>query len=97
MIIYIDKDYKCHVEDDGTRRAVEAPYFDGKCSALIEGYRYVPPGEAWVGPDGKVTMGEMLTPWQSGALLMEFQRQYEDSQEQQADLKAALEVLGVTE
>lgn len=96
MIVFIDQNFKCHVSNDGTMRAVDIPYFDGKAKALIEGYRYIPPGEAWASPTGKVLQGELLEPWQSYALLQEFQRQHEDAQERQRDLIAALEILGVS-
>ena len=26
MLVYIDADYKCHLSDDGTRRAVDADF-----------------------------------------------------------------------
>jgi len=29
--IYIDSDFKCHVSNDDTMRAVETDFFDGKC------------------------------------------------------------------
>ena len=38
--IYIDSDYKCHVTNDGTMRAVEDDFFDGKCDTFVEGYCY---------------------------------------------------------
>ena len=38
--IYLDSDYKCHVVDDGTRKAVETEFFDGKCDTFVEGYCY---------------------------------------------------------
>lgn len=38
--IYLDSDFKCHVADDGTRKAVETEFFDGKCEQFVEGYRY---------------------------------------------------------
>ena len=62
MIIYIDNDYKCHVTDDSTRRAFDVPFFDGKCTVFIEGYRYVPSGETWTRADGEVFAGEMIAP-----------------------------------
>ena len=64
MTIYIDPDYKCHVSDDGTMRGFDLPFFDGKCPAFVEGYRYVPPGESWTRADGKVFHGSMISPWQ---------------------------------
>ena len=62
MTIYIDSDYKCHLSDDGTRRAFDMPFFDGKCTEFIEGYRYVPSGETWTRADGEVFAGEMIAP-----------------------------------
>ena len=38
--IYIDSEFKCHVTDDGTRKAVETAFFGGKCDAFVEGYCY---------------------------------------------------------
>lgn len=38
--IYIDLDYKCHVDNDGTMTAVEDSFFDGKCDTFVEGYCY---------------------------------------------------------
>ena len=46
MQIYIDAAYRCHAADDGRLRAVECGFFDGKCDAFIEGYRYIPEGES---------------------------------------------------
>ena len=62
MTIYIDNDYKCHLSDDSTRRAFDVPFFDGKCTEFIEGYRYVPSGETWTRADGEVFAGEMIAP-----------------------------------
>lgn len=62
MTIYIDNDYKCHVSDDGTRRAFDVPFFDGKCAEFVEGYRFVPSGETWTRKDGQTFKGEMIAP-----------------------------------
>ncbi len=51
MTIYVDKECKCHMSDDGTRRAVETEFFDGKCAEFVEGYRCVPSSS-----------GEMIAP-----------------------------------
>ena len=61
--IYLDSDYKCHLADDGTMTTVETDYFDGKCDAFIEGYRFVPAGSTWTREDGEVFEGEMIAPW----------------------------------
>ena len=63
MKIYIDNNYKCHVTDDGTRRAFDVPFFDGKCPEWIESYRFVPEGETWTREDGEEFRGEMTAPW----------------------------------
>lgn len=75
--IYIDSDFKCHITNDGTLQEVETAFFDGKCDALIEGYRFVPSGENWMRPDGTVFQGEMITPWKDIRILLAYQEQYE--------------------
>lgn len=96
MKIYLDTDFKCHLENDGTMREIEISFFDGKCKTFIEGYRYVPAGETWTRSDGTEFPGEMISPWREYALLSEFQAQYEELLAQQEDMRAALELLGVT-
>ena len=96
--IYIDTDFRCHAYDhDGTLTALETDFFDGKCNAFIEGYRLIPAGESWKREDGQVFEGEMIAPWRDYELLAEFQALYEEEQAKQADMAAALEVLGVSE
>ena len=81
MTIYIDSDYKCHVSDDGTRREFDVPFFDGKCTEFIEGYRYVPSGERWVKPNGEFFRGEMIAPWKDYDYLQAAQEAYEQGQD----------------
>ena len=76
-IIYIDKDFRCHVTNDGTMKAVETKAFDGKCDTFIEGFRFVPAGESWTREDGTVFHGEMVSPWRLYSELDAAQRQYE--------------------
>lgn len=76
-MIYIDKEFKCHVADDGTMTAVETDAFDGKCDAYIEGHRFVPDGAIWTREDGTVFEGEMKSPWKDSAALEAAQTQYE--------------------
>lgn len=85
--IYLDKEYRCHVTNDGTMRAVETNIFDGKCDAYIEGYRYVPAGEIWVREDGVVFYGEMIAPWMDHSLLVAAQADY--LEKLVADMRAA--------
>ena len=95
MIIYIDNDYKCHTSDNGTMTAVETDFFNGKCDEFIEGYRFVSHGMTWTRSDGEVFQGEMIAPWKDSTLLNAYQAQYESLMEELADMKAALEELGV--
>ena len=82
MTIYIDSDYRCHIADNGTRRAFDVQFFDGKCAAFIEGYRYVPSGERWVKPNGEFFRGEMITPWKDYDYLQSAQKAYEQGQDE---------------
>ena len=77
MTIYIDSDFKCHVSDDGTMNRVESAFFDGKCAAFVEGYRFVPAGQSWTRSDGAVFRGEMIAPWKPWEELDAAQRAYE--------------------
>lgn len=77
MKIYIDDEFKCHTQAADDRTAVETDFFDGKCAAYIEGYRFVPAGETWTAADGTVYSGEMITPWKPWAELDAVQRAYE--------------------
>lgn len=75
--IYLDSDFECHVTDDGAMTAVETDFFDGKCDAFIEGYRFVPVGETWIRSDGAVFTGEMVAPWKPYGEIAAAQSQYE--------------------
>lgn len=93
MKIYIDEDFCCHAVNDGTMTAVETNFFDGKCDAFIEGYRFVPNGETWTRSDGVVFHGEMITPWKDYAELDNAQREYE--RQLLATYEQALKTVGV--
>ena len=80
MTIYIDSDFKCHAATADGLTAVETDYFDGKCPAYIEGYRFVPAGASWTRPDGVVFQGEMVSPWKPWRELDSAQRAYEQEQ-----------------
>lgn len=97
MTIYIDREYKCHTSPADGLTAVETDAFDGKCRQYIEGYRFVPPGESWTREDGQVFAGGMIAPWRPYEILAEFQAIYEEEQVKQADMAAALDILGVSE
>lgn len=80
MTVFIDKEFKCHSTNDGDMREIKTDFFDGKCAEFIEGYRFVPDGEAWVRDDGEVFHGEMVTAWKPYAELERAQAQYEHEQ-----------------
>ena len=92
--IYLDPDFKCHLTDDGTMTAVETDFFDGKCDAMVEGYRFVPTGQNWARSDGAVFHGEMIAPWKPWEELDKAQREYE--RKLLAEYAEALKTLGVT-
>lgn len=92
--IYLDSEFRCHVSDDGTMTAVETSFFDGKCDAYIEGYRFVPTGESWTRSDGEVFTGEMISPWKDYSVLDGMQRAYELGM--LAEFTEALRIMGVT-
>lgn len=89
--IYLDSEFRCHITDDGAMIAVETDFFDGKCDAFVEGYRFVPSGESWTRSDGVVFYGEMVAPWEDYAELDSAQREYE--RERLADAENALAIL----
>jgi pyridoxal biosynthesis lyase PdxS len=98
-MFYIDADYKCHVNNDGTMREFDSPFFAGKCDEFIEGHRFVPDGEEWVREDGEVFRGEMISAWKDYTELRIAQLEYEveKAKAEGADLMAALEKFGVTD
>ena len=98
MTIYIDGDYKCHLFDNGTRRAFDVPFFDGKCAEWIESYRYVPAGETWVESNGVMFHGEMVAPWKDLSDAYAAQAAYVTTQNKQyeAALTAIENALEVT-
>lgn len=91
--IYIDSDFKCHTVSDGTMTEIQIGFFDGKCDAFIEGYRYIPPGESWTRDDGVVFTGEMVAPWKDYSELNAAQKQYEKDLADRADLEKAYNYL----
>lgn len=92
--IYLDNDFKCHTQDSGMMTAIETGFFEGKCDAFIEGYRFVPAGERWTRSDGVVFEGEMVSPWKPYTELDAAQREYE--RQLLAEYTEALKIVGVT-
>lgn len=75
MTVYVDREFKCHTENDGTMTAVETVFFDGKCPAFIEGFKITE--EGWMRDDGEVFPGKMIIPWKPYSELAAAQSQYE--------------------
>lgn len=71
--IYLDSNFMCHAINDGTMQAVETNAFDGLCAGAIECYRYIPAGQSWSRPDGRITPGPFIQAVKESA---EIQRQY---------------------
>ena len=92
--IYVDDDFKCHVDMGENLRPIETTLFDGKCREYIEGFRIVPLGESWTREDGTVFSGEMVSTIRDYSELDEAQREYE--RELLAEYAKALETVGVT-
>lgn len=93
MTIYIDSEFKCHASPADGLTAVEAEFFEGKCTAFIEGYRFVPAGQMWTNANGITYAGELVVPWKPYSELDAMQRRYEKAQI--ADMQNALDLLGV--
>ena len=89
--IYIDSDFKCHTTNDGTMTEIQTDFFDGKCDAFIEGYRFVPSSESWTRNDGVVFHGEMISPWKPYSQLDAAQREYE--RQKLADAENSLAIM----
>ena len=58
------------------------PFFDGKCTEFIEGYRYVPSEETWTRKDGQTFKGEMITPCRDYSQISEIQTAVDRAQAQ---------------
>lgn len=78
MKIYIDKDFKCSTSGGKGYTSVTTDFFNGKCKAFIEGYRFIPTGSEWTGPDGMVYIGEMITPWMDYNTLCGIQKVFDE-------------------
>lgn len=91
MTVYIDADYKCHAQAADGLTAVDHAFFDGKCAAFIESYRFVPEGYTWTREDGAVFHGEMIAPHKDLAPALAIQQEYDAMSENAADYVAAYE------
>ena len=76
--IYLNEDFQCSVtEKEDTVQSIETDFFDGKCNAYIEGYRFVPQGQTWTRDDGVEFTGEMIAPFKDYTQLEMVQSLYE--------------------
>ena len=89
MIVYIDQDYRCHVIEEENMIPVESEFFDGKCNALIECYRFVPDGSTWIRHDGVAFKGEMIAPHTDITEALYIQAAYEEVYLNASDYVAA--------
>lgn len=65
ITVYLDADYRCHVDPAQGRTPYETDFFESR-EELIEKYRIVPAGESWTRLDGVLFTGEMIAPWSEG-------------------------------
>ena len=95
MNIYLDSEFRCYTEPGEGMVEIETTAFDGKYKTFIEGYRFIPSGEAWTRADGVVFTGEMVAPWKDYATLAAAQAGYEEAAAELQDMQDALNLLGV--
>ena len=61
--LYLDTDFRLHIEPFEGFRSIETDKFDNYCDELTECYRYIPQGDFWVKPNGEIIYGEFIQPW----------------------------------
>lgn len=93
MKIFVDADFRCHVLPLPGCRELETDFFEGRCPAFVEGFRYIPAGESWTREDGKVFHGEMIAPWQDFSWLRGLQEMWEKLQPLVEELQKLVESL----
>ncbi len=107
MIVYLDADYRCHLQNnaDASFLEVETDAFQGFAPEVIESYRFIPQGHSWTNAEGVTFMGEMAAPWVISSRLQQIQWEYdkamsqqyktecEELKVQQEDMETALKIL----
>ncbi len=89
--IYLNKEFECSVTKKAdTVQSIETDFFDGKCNAFIEGYRFVPEGAQWTRSDGVVFTGEMIAPFKDYTYLEMVQSVYEQLDTEITDTQLAV-------
>lgn len=77
MTVYIDSEYKVHLESAEGYVEVSSAFFDRLCPELAEAYRFVPANESWIRSDGEVFSGEMIASYKDIRQYDVIQREYE--------------------
>ena len=90
-MVFIDSDFCCYVTNNGTMSEIHTDFFDGKCQAFIEGYRFIPHGSSWTDENGVSFKGETVFPWKPYDELDQAQREYE--RHQLVEAQTALEII----
>ena len=72
--VYLDSNFMCHAVNDGAMQAVETEAFDSLCEGALACYRFVPSGQTWTRPNGRVIHGPFIQAVNESAPI---QRQYE--------------------
>ena len=91
MKIYLDSDFRCHLQPGENRTEIETSMLDGYAPAVIEGYRFIPAGQNWTREDGETFAGETAAPWMDARELDTIQRTYE--RQRYAEAIAAVDAL----
>lgn len=60
MTVYLDDDFRCHVETAEGLTPYDTDFFDDKDPSVIPLYRVIPLGSSWARSDGVVFYGEMI-------------------------------------
>lgn len=98
--IYLNEKFECSAyEKADTVMSAETDFFDGKCNAYIEGYRYIPEGYTWTRKDGEIFAGPMVAPFKESAYLEAVQTAFEELSESITNTELAIAELyemGVT-
>lgn len=72
MTIFIDNEFRCHLEYKDGYREVNTTLFDSTLPEAVECFRYIPPGETWHNGSHSF-LGEMITPYLSSVKLAAMQ------------------------
>lgn len=89
--IYLDNNYMCHLENDGTRTEIQTDVFDSTADGAIPYYRHIPEGATWNNGKGLVIHGLFVQATNSAAIDREI------LQAMIMDMQNALNILRVSE